>query len=139
MGSINKMQSKGHDIKVVILGDSGVGKSSILLRFVTNDFHPNYESTIGASFMAKMMIHNDKAYKLQIWDTAGQEKYHCLAPLYYKDSTVAIVVYDVTNRESFKVVQNRVKEVQKFGSKDLVLAIVGNKIDLIDDEEVDYN
>ena len=76
------------EIKIVLLGDSGVGKSSIAQRYVTDTFRPHGESTIGASFMSKMIVNNGSPCKCQIWDTAGQEKYHSLAPMYYRGAAV---------------------------------------------------
>ena len=84
--------TKAREVKVVLLGDTGVGKSSLVMRFVTNNFRPYNESTIGASFMSKMIMVDDVPIKYQIWDTAGQEKYHSLAPMYYRGAAAAIVV-----------------------------------------------
>ena len=78
------------EIKIVLLGDSGVGKSSIAQRYVTDTFRAHGESTIGASFMSKMIVNNGSPCKCQIWDTAGQEKYHSLAPMYYRGAAAAI-------------------------------------------------
>ncbi|KAF4315718.1 hypothetical protein BBO99_00007754 [Phytophthora kernoviae] len=94
--------SKAREVKVVLLGDTGVGKSSLVLRFVTNNFRPYSESTIGASFMSKMIVVNDTPIKYQIWDTAGQEKYHSLAPMYYRGAAAAIVVYDITRKSDLE-------------------------------------
>ena len=88
-------------VKVVLLGDSGVGKSSIVLRFVADNFKADADATIGASYMGKMMQYYDKSIKFNIWDTAGQERYHTLAKMYYRDANAAIMVYDVTNPDSF--------------------------------------
>ena len=90
------MSEKVREVKVVLLGDSGVGKSSLVLRFVTNSFKPYSESTIGASFTTKLITLEEKSIKYQIWDTAGQEKYHSLAPMYYRGAAAAIIVYDIT-------------------------------------------
>lgn len=79
-----KSSTPQREVKVVLLGDTGVGKSSLVLRFVTNSYKPYSESTIGASFMSKVIMSNGKQIKFQIWDTAGQEKYHSLAPMYYR-------------------------------------------------------
>lgn len=92
------MSSKAKEVKVVLLGDSGVGKSSLVLRFVVNDFKPYSEATIGASFFSKLVVTNNTPLKFQIWDTAGQEKYHSLAPMYYRGAAAAILVYDITNK-----------------------------------------
>ena len=93
-------EGKPREVKVVLLGDTGVGKSSLVLRFVTNNFKPYSESTIGASFMSKMIMVDAKPIKFQIWDTAGQEKYHSLAPMYYRGAAAAVIVYDITRSVS---------------------------------------
>ncbi|DBA04266.1 TPA: hypothetical protein N0F65_009501 [Lagenidium giganteum] len=128
--------SKAREVKVVLLGDTGVGKSSLVLRFVTNNFRPYSESTIGASFMSKMIVVNDTPIKYQIWDTAGQEKYHSLAPMYYRGAAAAIVVYDITRKQSLATLKNWVKELKQLGPDNIVIAIAGNKSDLEDKREV---
>ena len=84
--------------KLVLLGDSAVGKSSLVLRFVRGQFFEYQESTIGAAFLTQTVALNDTTVKFEIWDTAGQERYHSLAPMYYRGAAAAIVVYDITNR-----------------------------------------
>lgn len=130
-------ETKPREVKVVLLGDTGVGKSSLVLRFVTNNFKPYSESTIGASFMSKMITVNSKPLKFQIWDTAGQEKYHSLAPMYYRGAAAAIIVYDITRANTFKTLKNWVEELQSKGPKDIAIAIAGNKADLEEQREVD--
>ncbi|KAJ1400059.1 ras family-domain-containing protein [Ochromonadaceae sp. CCMP2298] len=131
------MDSKAREVKVVLLGDSGVGKSSLVLRFVTNNFKPYSESTIGASFMSKMITVSGKQIKFQIWDTAGQEKYHSLAPMYYRGAAAAVVVYDITRAASFKTLRHWVDELRSKGPKDIAIAIAANKADLESKREVD--
>ena len=99
-------EGKPREVKVVLLGHQGTGKSSIVLRFVTNNFRQFSESTIGASYMSKLVVVDDKAIKFQIWDTAGQEKYHSLAPMYYRNAAAAVLVYDITKASTFKTLQN---------------------------------
>lgn len=132
-------EAKPREVKVVLLGDTGVGKSSLVLRFVTNNFKPYSESTIGASFMSKLITVNSKPIKFQIWDTAGQEKYHSLAPMYYRGAAAAILVYDITRSSTFKTLQTWVEELKSKGPKDIALAIAGNKADLEENREVDRN
>ena len=84
--------------KLVLLGDSAVGKSSLVLRFVRGQFFEYQESTIGAAFLTQTVALNDTTVKFEIWDTAGQERYHSFAPMYYRGAAAAIVVYDITNR-----------------------------------------
>lgn len=124
------------EVKVVLLGDTGVGKSSIVLRFVTNSFEKYSESTIGASFMSKLIQVGASPIKFQIWDTAGQEKYHSLAPMYYRGAAAAIVVYDITQASSFVTLKNWVKELKTLGPENIVIAVCGNKTDLEDRREV---
>lgn len=131
------MDGKPREVKVVLLGDTGVGKSSLVLRFVTNNFKPYSESTIGASFMSKMITIDSKQIKFQVWDTAGQEKYHSLAPMYYRGAAAAIIVYDITRPNTFNILKNWVDELRSKGPKDIAIAIAGNKADLANRREVD--
>ncbi|CAN0165330.1 unnamed protein product, partial [Ectocarpus sp. 12 AP-2014] len=112
------------------LGRTGVGKSSLVHRFVTNNFKPYSESTIGASFMSKMIMVDGSPMKFQIWDTAGQEKYHSLAPMYYRGAGAAIVVYDITKMHSFRTLKEWINELQAQGPQDIAIAVAGNKRDL---------
>ncbi|XP_041001424.1 ras-related protein RABF1 [Juglans microcarpa x Juglans regia] len=124
-------------VKLVLLGDSGVGKSCIVLRFVRGQFDPTSKVTVGASFLSQTIALQDSTtVKFEIWDTAGQERYAALAPLYYRGAAVAVVVYDITSPESFAKAQYWVKELQKHGSPDIVMALVGNKADLQEKREV---
>lgn len=125
------------EVKVVLLGDQGVGKSSLVLRFVTNSFDKYSEATIGASFMSKLVMVDGQPIKYQIWDTAGQEKYHSLAPMYYRAAAAAIVVYDITRAATFNTLKAWVRELQQMGPENVVIAICGNKNDLEDRREVD--
>ncbi len=102
--------------KLVLLGESAVGKSSLVLRFVKGQFHEFQESTIGAAFLTQTLVVDDVTVKFEIWDTAGQERYHSLAPMYYRGAQAAIVVYDITNqvkRETAGVVAGRSKEEEE--------------------------
>ncbi|XP_019103206.1 ras-related protein RABF1 isoform X2 [Beta vulgaris subsp. vulgaris] len=129
--------AKNLKVKLVLLGDSGVGKSCIVLRFVRGQFDPTSKVTVGASFLSQTIALQDSTtVKFEIWDTAGQERYAALAPLYYRGAAVAVIVYDITSPESFTKAQYWVKELQKHGSPDIVMALVGNKADLQDRREV---
>ncbi|CAM0956935.1 unnamed protein product [Alopecurus aequalis] len=135
MGNINNentaTDSKNLKVKLVLLGDSGVGKSCIVLRFVRGQFDPTSKVTVGASFLSQTLALEDSTtVKFEIWDTAGQERYAALAPLYYRGAGAAIVVYDITSVESFNKAQYWVKELQKHGSQDMIMSLVGNKADL---------
>mmetsp|Transcript_24820 Transcript_24820/g.25448 ORF Transcript_24820/g.25448 Transcript_24820/m.25448 type:complete len:201 (-) Transcript_24820:297-899(-) len=131
------VEGKPREVKVVLLGDTGVGKSSLVLRFVTNNFKPYSESTIGASFMSKMIMVDGKPIKFQIWDTAGQEKYHSLAPMYYRGAAAAIIVYDITRANTFKTLKNWVEELKAQGPQEIAIAVAGNKADLEDQREIE--
>jgi len=116
--------------KLVLLGESAVGKSSLVLRFVKGQFLEYQESTIGAAFLTQTVQLNDTTIKFEIWDTAGQERYHSLAPMYYRGAQAAIVVYDITAPESLERAKSWVKELQRQGSPNIVIALAGNKADL---------
>uniref|UniRef100_A0A7S3K5P5 Uncharacterized protein n=1 Tax=Aureoumbra lagunensis TaxID=44058 RepID=A0A7S3K5P5_9STRA len=118
------------EVKLVLLGDSGVGKSSLAQRYVNKSFKEYSESTIGASFLSKMVEIDKKQFKVQIWDTAGQEKYHSLAPMYYRNALAAVLVFDITSIDSFDRLKKWVYELRDKGPSDLVLAVAGNKCDL---------
>ncbi|KAL6123908.1 hypothetical protein ACLB2K_076424 [Fragaria x ananassa] len=129
--------AKNLRVKLVLLGDSGVGKSCIVLRFVRGQFDPTSKVTVGASFLSQTIALQDSTtVKFEIWDTAGQERYAALAPLYYRGAAVAVIVYDITSPDSFNKAQYWVKELQKHGTPDIVLALVGNKADLPEKREV---
>ncbi|XP_061974390.1 ras-related protein RABF1 isoform X2 [Populus nigra] len=142
LGGLNNSESggvadaKNLRVKLVLLGDSGVGKSCIVLRFVRGQFDPTSKVTIGASFLSQTIALQDSTtIKFEIWDTAGQERYAALAPLYYRGAAVAVIVYDITSPETFNKAQYWVKELQKHGSPDIVMALVGNKADLHEKRE----
>ena len=125
--------------KVVLLGESAVGKSSLVLRFVKGQFHEFQESTIGAAFLTQTVQIDDTTVKFEIWDTAGQERYHSLAPMYYRGAQAAVVVYDITNRDTFSKAQNWVRELQRQANANVVIALAGNKLDLANKRVIEYN
>ncbi|XP_027622338.1 ras-related protein Rab-31 [Tupaia chinensis] len=116
--------------------DTGVGKSSIVCRFVQDHFDHNISPTIGASFMTKTVPCGNELHKFLIWDTAGQERFHSLAPMYYRGSAAAVIVYDITKQDSFHTLKKWVKELKEHGPENIVMAIAGNKCDLSDIREV---
>ncbi|XP_032866536.2 ras-related protein Rab-31 isoform X2 [Tyto alba] len=118
------------------LKDTGVGKSSIVCRFVQDHFDHNISPTIGASFMTKTVPCGNELHKFLIWDTAGQERFHSLAPMYYRGSAAAVIVYDITKQDSFHTLKKWVKELKEHGPENIVMAIAGNKCDLSDIREV---
>jgi len=132
-------QNKICQFKLVLLGESAVGKSSLVLRFVKGQFHEYQESTIGAAFLTQTVMLDDTTVKFEIWDTAGQERYHSLAPMYYRGAQAAIVVYDITNQETFARAKTWVKELQRQASPSIVIALAGNKSDLAAKRMVDHD
>merc|ERR1719461_2277280 len=122
--------------KLVLLGEAAVGKSSLVIRFVKGQFSEYQESTIGAAFLTQTVPVQDCTVKFEIWDTAGQERYHSLAPMYYRGAAAAIVVYDITSNASFNRAKTWVKELQRQGSPEVVIALAGNKLDRESEREV---
>lgn len=125
--------------KLVLLGESAVGKSSIVHRFVKNTFDDMRESTIGAAFLTQTinLPEANTTVKFEIWDTAGQERYKSLAPMYYRNANAALCVYDITSRSSFNKAQDWIEELKKQAPEGIVVALVGNKADLSHEREVD--
>lgn len=121
-------------VKLVLLGEAAVGKSSLVLRFVSNDFQENKEPTIGAAFLTQKCTVGERTIKYEIWDTAGQERFASLAPMYYRNAQAALVVYDITKPASFIKARHWVKELHEQASKDITIALVGNKFDLVENE-----
>ena len=116
--------------KLVFLGDQSVGKTSIITRFMYDNFDRHYQATIGIDFLSKTMYLDDRTVRLQLWDTAGQERFRSLIPSYIRDSSVAVIVYDVSNRASFLNTQKWIEDVRVERGTDVVLCLVGNKTDL---------
>mmetsp|Transcript_21100 Transcript_21100/g.59309 ORF Transcript_21100/g.59309 Transcript_21100/m.59309 type:complete len:201 (-) Transcript_21100:152-754(-) len=113
--------------KLVLLGDASVGKSCLVVRFAKGEFYEYQEPTIGAAFMTQTVSLGDVVVKFEIWDTAGQERYKSLAPMYYRGAAAAVIVYDITSKESFDAAKSWVAELQ---STDTLIALAGNKSDL---------
>ncbi|XBI77913.1 hypothetical protein VPH35_087694 [Triticum aestivum] len=128
--------SKIRNAKLVLLGDVGTGKSSLVLRFVKGQFVEFQESTIGAAFFSQTLAVSDETVKFEIWDTAGQERYHSLAPMYYRGAAAAIIVYDITNAASFTRAKKWVQELQAQGNPNTVMALAGNKADMLEARQV---
>ncbi|KAI9302736.1 ras family-domain-containing protein [Cunninghamella echinulata] len=124
-------QGKTYQFKLVLLGESAVGKSSLVTRFVKDHFDEYRESTIGAAFLAQTISLDDNTtVKFEIWDTAGQERYKSLAPMYYRGANCAVVVYDITQASSLDKAKSWVDELQRQADPDIVIALAGNKTDL---------
>jgi len=124
------MSQSEYNFKIVLLGEGRVGKTSIVLRYCRGAFDDKQQQTVQASFQTKTLNIENKRTHLAVWDTAGQERFHALGPIYYRDANGALLVYDITDQDSFVRVKNWVKELRKMLGNDVILAIAGNKIDL---------
>jgi len=134
-------QKKDYDVlyKLLLIGDSGVGKSCLLLRFADDAFTDNFISTIGVDFKIKTIEVEGKRVKLQIWDTAGQERFQTITTSYYRGAHGLIIVFDVTNSSSFDNVKKWLDDVERHASHSIVKLLVGNKCDLESKRTVDYH
>ena len=137
------MISKGKDydyiFKIVLIGDTCVGKSCILVRFSDDVFVENYVTTIGVDFRFKTMIVKNKIAKIQIWDTAGQERYRSITTAYYRGAAAIIICCDSTNKESFYNINNWIDEISKYTDKDVDKLVLMNKCDLVEERQIDKN
>ncbi|KAK3669574.1 GTPase Ryh1 [Recurvomyces mirabilis] len=116
--------------KLVFLGEQSVGKTSLITRFMYDSFDSTYQATIGIDFLSKTMYLEDRTVRLQLWDTAGQERFRSLIPSYIRDSSVAVVVYDITSQKSFAQTRKWVEDVRAERGSDVIIVLVGNKTDL---------
>jgi small GTP-binding protein len=123
--------------KIVLVGDSGTGKTNILSRYIKHDFKTECKSTVGVEYNSKRMMYNGKTYKLQLWDTAGQERYRAMTTSHYKGSVGAMVIFDITNWSSFENASNWIREIVQLAETCEVIMLVGNKIDLNEKRAVD--
>jgi len=125
-----------HLFKYIMVGDSAIGKSNLLLQFVDKRFTPNSEFTIGVEFGSRSITVNNKQIKLQIWDTAGQEKFRSITRAYYRGAVCAMICYDITRRDSFESLTSWLSDCRKFSSGDVTIVLIGNKIDLDSNRQV---
>ena len=123
------------ELKVILLGESGVGKTSIILRYYKNIFNPNLPSTFGSTFINKSLIKDNISYKLNIWDTTGQEKYHSVTKLFINGAHIVILVYAINNVDSFKKLDYWYKTIKENCDENVTLGIVGSKYDLFNAED----
>ena len=124
-------------IKVTLIGESSVGKTSIINRYAKGNFSQELESTLGANYSQKKIVRHGKKIRLDLWDTAGQEKYRAIGRHFYKESYIVCLVYDISNQDSFdKLKSVWLPDLQQFGEKLRIVAVVGNKIDKYLEEEV---
>lgn len=122
--------------KIVLIGDSAVGKSQLLSRFARNEFSLDSKSTIGVEFQTRTLVVDHKNVKAQIWDTAGQERYRAVTSAYYRGAVGALLVYDITKRQTFDHIARWLEELRGHADKNIVIMIVGNKSDLESDRAV---
>jgi len=125
--------------KLLLIGDSGVGKSCLLLRFAEDSYTESYLSTIGVDFKIRTIDVDGKTIKLQIWDTAGQERFRTITAAYYRGAHGIVVVYDVTDSESFENVRMWLKEIERYAADYVEKLLIGNKSDLIAKKVVEYS
>ncbi|OQU94577.1 small GTP-binding protein domain-containing protein isoform 6 [Cladophialophora immunda] len=118
--------------KLVFLGEQSVGKTSLITRFMYDSFDTTYQATIGIDFLSKTMYLEDRTVRLQLWDTAGQERFRSLIPSYIRDSSVAVVVYDISSRKTFEQTRKWIDDVRGERGNDVIVVLVGNKTDLGD-------
>ena len=135
MKTKDKKSSKNNNknritLKILTLGDSAVGKSAILIRYTQNKFHSNYLTTVGIDYQSKIIHYQNREIEMQIWDSAGQEKYRAISKQYYKKANGIILLYDVTSRESFQNIKQWIKDINNNITMKPFLILVGNKIDL---------
>ncbi|KAK9713073.1 hypothetical protein RND81_06G001200 [Saponaria officinalis] len=122
--------------KVVLIGDSAVGKSQILARFARDDFSLDSKATIGVEFQTRTLVIHHKSVKAQIWDTAGQERYRAVTSAYYRGAVGALLVYDITKRQTFEHIPRWLQELRAHADKNIVIMLIGNKSDLEDQRAV---
>ena len=125
-----QLQQKTPEFKVVFVGDSAVGKTSIIMRYHNNSFSPENQSTIGAAFVTKEVISPYGAAILHVWDTAGQERYRSLVPMYARGASVAIIVFDTSDPNGFSSVKDWIRSVKEDVTSDCKIIVAGNKLDL---------
>jgi len=132
------MASKSYDylFKLLLIGDSGVGKTSILFKFSEDTFSPAFISTIGIDFKIRTIEVDGKRIKLQVWDTAGQERFRTITTAYYRGAMGIMLVYDVSNLKSFENISNWIRNIEMHATQDVELMILGNKCDIADKRQV---
>jgi len=129
---------QGYTYKVILIGESGVGKSKLFIRFLRDEYRPGSKATIGVDFGSKLLTVGGQSVTAQIWDTAGQERFRALSSIYYHGAAGCIIVYDITSEESFaKVEAQWLKEVTQYADPNIFLLLVGNKCDLKSQRQVD--
>ena len=133
------MEKESYDFlfKLILIGDSSVGKSNILLKYLKGEFDQNSRATVGVEFVTKNIKIKNKKIKIQIWDTAGQERYRSITSAYYKGAKGAFIVYDITRKLTFDNIDKWVTDLKTNGDKNISIILIGNKSDLEDKREVE--
>ena len=135
--NVKNTKKKIKQLKIILLGESGVGKTNIISRYVNDLFNAKAFSTIGATFMDKELKRDKDIYKLHIWDTSGQERYHSITKLFVKESDIVLLVYSIANIKSFNNLDYWYKEITNLCGDSFILGVAGNKYDLFDDENIE--
>ena len=131
------MAEEPESIKITLIGNSGVGKTSIINQYIDQTFDEANAATIGANYSEKVITKNNKEYELNIWDTAGQEKFHAVGKHFYKDAYIVCLVYDITSQDSLEQLETIwYPDIKKYGEKYTILAVVGNKSDLYENDNL---
>jgi len=133
----SKPQAYDYLIKLLLIGDSGVGKSCLLLRFSDDSFIPSFITTIGIDFKIRTIELEGKRIKLQIWDTAGQERFRTITTAYYRGAMGILLVYDVTDEKSFQNIRNWIRNIEQHATESVNKMLIGNKCDMVDKKVVD--
>ena len=124
--------------KILLIGDSGVGKTSVILRYTKNVFHEEFLNSIGVDFKSKDLNIDGRKVKLQIWDTAGQERFRTITTSYYRGAHAIAIVFDLTKRQTYEHVQKWMNDINRFAKENVLKLIIGNKIDLKNEIQVSY-
>eukprot|EP01016_Furgasonia_blochmanni_P057196 TRINITY_DN988_c0_g1_i1.p2 TRINITY_DN988_c0_g1~~TRINITY_DN988_c0_g1_i1.p2 ORF type:complete len:286 (-),score=50.37 TRINITY_DN988_c0_g1_i1:238-1095(-) len=136
MATRTRENNYDHAVKLLMLGESGVGKSSLLLRFAEDKFSSTFLTTLGVEYKQKVIQVNNSNTLVQVWDTAGQERFRTITPIYYRSVDGVILVYDVADRHSFESVSYWIKNLQDYGDPNIITILVGNKADLVERKHV---
>ena len=132
----NNNVKEEYKLKVVVVGDSGVGKTNLIKRFINDTFNKDSKATVGVEFLSKTYLINQEVFKIEIWDTAGQERYKAITTTYYKGAKGALIVYDITRKETFDSVDRWISELNNSGDKNMTMLLIGNKCDLDSQRQV---
>jgi len=136
MTLLQKITHYDHIVKLLLVGNSSVGKTNIVTRFVDDNFNPNSFDTIGIDFRFKIITINDEKYKLQIWDTSGKQKFHNIVVNYFPSVNGILLVYDVTNEQSFLDIEKWLDDIENYASENVIVILIGNKSDMTDQKVI---